>query len=182
MPKSIKQKLNTRSSTESELVGASDATLFLGMQGNKIENNIYFQDNKSTIHFETNGRNSCGSKSRHINIRYFWIKNRLESERIKVKHCPTLQMLADFFTKPLQGSLFVKLRDVIMGIKHIDTLRQEIKSLPVQERVEENKRNNKWPGSNDNGQTIISTTKDKVTHSYKDALMNKKRVRFQDNT
>ena len=48
MPKSIKQKLNTKSSTESELVGASDylaftiyATLFLGMQGNKIENNIY---------------------------------------------------------------------------------------------------------------------------------------------
>ena len=91
-------------------------------------------------------------------------------------------MLADFFTKPLQGSLFVKLRDVIMGIKHIDTLRQEVKSLPVQERVEENKRNDKWPGSNDNGQTIISTTKDKIKHSYKDVLMNKKRVRFQDNT
>ena len=91
MPKSIKQKLNTKSSTESELVGASDylaftiyATLFWGMQGNKIENNIYFQDNESTIRFETNGRNSCGSKSRHINIRYFWIKNRLESENIKV--------------------------------------------------------------------------------------------------
>ena len=48
--------------------------------------------------------------------------------------------------------------------------------------VEEDKRNDKWPGSNDNGQTIISTTKDKVTLSYKDALMNKKRVRFQDNT
>ena len=50
-------------------------------------------------------------------------------------------MLADFFTKPLQGSLFVKLRDVIMGIKHVNTLRQEVKSLPVQERVGENDKN-----------------------------------------
>ena len=69
-----------------------------------------------------------------------------------------------------------------MGIKHIDTLRQEVKSLPVQERVEENHKNDKWPGSNDNGQTEILTTENKVTQSYKDALMNKKRVRFQDNT
>ena len=121
--------MNTKSSTESELVGASYlaftkyTTFFLGMQGNTIENNIYFQDNESMIHFETNRTNSCGSKSRHVNnIRYFWgIKNRLESENIKVKHCPTLQMLADFFKKlgALQGS-----------IEHVDTLRQELKSLP----------------------------------------------------
>ena len=33
-----------------------------------------------------------------------------------VTHCPTEQMIADYFTKPLQGNLFTTLRDTIMGI------------------------------------------------------------------
>jgi hypothetical protein len=44
-------------------------------------------------------------------------------------------MLADFFTKPLQGNLFRKFRDVIMGHKHIDSLK-ETPPIPSQERVE----------------------------------------------
>ncbi len=45
-------------------------------------------------------------------------------------------MLADFFTKPLQGSLFRKFREVILGHKHIDSLKQS-KPTPSQERVGE---------------------------------------------
>jgi hypothetical protein len=45
-------------------------------------------------------------------------------------------MLADFFTKPLQGNLFRKLKAVVMGHKHVDTLK-EIPSATPQERVEE---------------------------------------------
>ena len=74
-------------------------------------------------------------------------------------------MLADLFTKPLQGSLFIKLRDVIMGIKDVDTLSQEVKSLPVQECVGDNNKSTKWPGSNDNGQTAVTAVKNKITHS-----------------
>ena len=33
-----------------------------------------------------------------------------------IKHCPTLNMHADFFTKPLQGMLFYRLCDLIMNI------------------------------------------------------------------
>jgi hypothetical protein len=43
-------------------------------------------------------------------------------------------MLADFFTKPLQGNLFRKFREVIMGHKHIDTLK-EISTASPQEHV-----------------------------------------------
>jgi len=32
-----------------------------------------------------------------------------------VKYCPTSEILADFFKKPLQGSLFVKKLDLIMN-------------------------------------------------------------------
>jgi hypothetical protein len=43
-------------------------------------------------------------------------------------------MVADFFTKPLQGSLFKKFRDVIMGHKHMDTLAL-LAPMPLEERV-----------------------------------------------
>ena len=44
-------------------------------------------------------------------------------------------MLADFFTKPLQGSLFRKFRDVVLGYEHINTLINDEKIVPLQERV-----------------------------------------------
>ena len=142
MSKSSKQKLNTKSSTEAELVGASDylpysiwAKKFLEAQGYPLTENVFYQDNESTIKFEKNGRKSCRPKSRHIDIRYFFIKDRLDLEHMNVQHCPTEQMLADFFTKPLQGNLFRKFRDVIMGHKHIDSLKETVPT-PSQERVE----------------------------------------------
>jgi hypothetical protein len=76
--KSAKQKLNTKSSTEAEVVGASDylpntiwANYFLKAQGNHITENNFAQDNRSAIQLEKNGRKSCGQQSRHINIRFF---------------------------------------------------------------------------------------------------------------
>jgi hypothetical protein len=141
MSKSSKQKLNTKSSTEAELVGASDyltypiwAKNFLAAQGYELKENVFYQDNQSTIRFEKNGRKSCGPNSRHIDIRYFFIKDRLELGDIDVQYCPTAQMLADFFTKPLQGNFFRMFRAVIMGHKHISTLKEMMPS-PSQERV-----------------------------------------------
>jgi hypothetical protein len=37
-------------------------------------------------------------------------------------NCPTTKMIADYFTKPLQGSLFVKFRDLVMGTTHFSIL------------------------------------------------------------
>jgi Reverse transcriptase (RNA-dependent DNA polymerase) len=129
MCKSTKQKLNTKSSTEAEVVGASDflpstiwARYFLQAQGYTISNNSFLQDNKSAILLERNGRASSSQRTRHIDIRYFFFKDRITSENIQVIYCPTDEMLADFFTKPLQGVLFRKFRDVILGYKHISSL------------------------------------------------------------
>ena len=96
--------------------------MFLEAQGYKINENYFDQDNESAIKLEKNGRMSAGPKSRHINIRHFWIKDRTKANDITIRHCPTLQMLADFLTKPLQGALFKKFRDVILGYKHMDSL------------------------------------------------------------
>jgi len=94
----------------------------------------FFQDNEATEKLEKNGRASSSQKTRHIDIRYFWMKDRIKTENISIVHCPTEIMLADFFTKPLQGSLFRKFRDVLMGYKHTSTLVMPTKQ-PSEERV-----------------------------------------------
>ena len=52
----------------------------------------------------------------------FFVKDRVDIEEVRVEYYPTLQMLADFFTKPLQGHLFQKFRDLIMGYKYVSSI------------------------------------------------------------
>jgi len=75
-----------------------------------------------------NGRNFCTGNSRHVSIRNTFSKDRVDKEEFVIKYCTTECMLADFFTKPLQGTLFTKFRAVIMGWVHVDILRNEAMS------------------------------------------------------
>ena len=140
--KSAKQKLNTKSSTEAEFVGASDYLLntmwvkmFLEAQGYSIQETFFKQDNESAIKLEDYGRISAGPKSRHINIRYFWIKDQSAAEGITIRHCPTFEMLAEFFTKPHQGTLFKMFRDVLLGAAHVDSTLATSHTATAEERV-----------------------------------------------
>ena len=92
------------------------AKWFLAEQGYKLRRNIFYQDNPSAMRMESNGQKLCGEKSRHIHIMYFFIKDVLKRENIELIHCPTERMIADYYTKPLQGSLFKKMRDILMGL------------------------------------------------------------------
>ena len=91
-------------------------------QGCGIKQNILFQDNQSAIKMEKNGNKSCTRNSRHVDVWYFFMKDRIDSNNMSITYCSTEHMLTDSFTKSLQGSLFVKFHEVIMGWKHIDTL------------------------------------------------------------
>jgi hypothetical protein len=80
LDKSTKHKLNTRSSTESGIVAVDDSIpqilwvhLFLKAQGFAVSNNILYQDNKSAMLLETNGRASSSKRTRHIEIRYYYV-------------------------------------------------------------------------------------------------------------
>jgi hypothetical protein len=108
--------------------------MFLEAQGYVLTSNQFYQDNQSAMKLAMNGRASCGQKSRHIDIRFFFIKDRLRTEHISMVHCPTEAMLADFFTKPLQGNLFNKFKRVILGHDHISILGLETPG-PIEERV-----------------------------------------------
>ena len=88
---SKKEKMNTRSSTTAEIVAADDVIglvlwtkLFLEAQGYEINQNILFQDNKSTILLEENGKKSSGKRTRHLNIRYFFLTDQVEKENVSI--------------------------------------------------------------------------------------------------
>ncbi len=119
---SRKQKLNTRSSTEAELVATDDVAgpmlwtaNFLKAQGYDYKSTLY-QDNQSTIKLETNGRASAGKRSRHLNIRYFFIHDMKEKGHIQIKYCPTDKILGDYMSKPLHGKKFNDQRNAILNL------------------------------------------------------------------
>jgi hypothetical protein len=110
--KSSKKKLVAKSSTEAELIGVSDGLSqalwtcnFLQAQGIKVKPVNLKQDNKSTICMVEKGK-STNPRTRHVAIRYFFVKDRMENGEVEIAYLPTELMVADFFTKPLQGELF----------------------------------------------------------------------------
>jgi hypothetical protein len=129
---SIKQKINTCSSTEAELVGVDDcmpaigwSQYFLEAQGCSVGENIIYQDKKSAILLEKNGKaSSCSKRTKYINIRYFFVTDRVRTkEEVSVQWCPTGKMIGDFMTKPLQGAAFKKFRNLLMGVEHVPELK-----------------------------------------------------------
>lgn len=85
-------------------------------QGYHSTNAIVYQDNKSTILLANNGPSSSSRRTRHVNIRYFFVTDCIQNGELRTKYCPTKDMIGDFFTKPLQGYLFYKLRALVMNM------------------------------------------------------------------
>ena len=120
---STKQKLNTKSSTEAELVAIDDVMAqilwtrhFLVAQGEYVPTTTIYQDNKSKILLAENGMQSSSRRTRHLNVRYFFVTDKIKKGEVKVALCPTHDMLADFFTKPLQGALFACMCNKILNL------------------------------------------------------------------
>ena len=124
-----------------------------------------------------NGIRSAGAKSRHIDIRFFWISDRLKIEKIKLEYCPTELMLGDFFTKALQGKLFENMRDVIHGIKdksvldqkksdeklHPEVRKERVENMRIERSKIMNDKNTKLvcsgesPGCANDEETVVTT-------------------------
>ena len=144
---STRQKLNTKSSTEGELVGVDDimpqclwTRNFLEAQGYQITDNVVLQDNKSAMLLENNGKRSSGKRTRHIDIRYFFVTDRIGKGDMRVEHCPTESMIGDFFTKPLQGIKFRNFRDLILNINSADYPQPNMEDASVLTTVGQNHR------------------------------------------
>jgi len=88
---SSKQKLNTKSSTEVELVAIDDAMgqilwtrHFLAAQGFPVHTTKIYQDNKSTILLSENGRLSSIKQTWHLNVRYIFMTDKIQKGEVKV--------------------------------------------------------------------------------------------------
>jgi hypothetical protein len=82
LDKSTKHKINTHSSTESEIVVVDDlilqilwVRLFMKAQGFAVSNNILYQDNKSVMLLTMNGQALSSKRTRHIEIWYYYVAN-----------------------------------------------------------------------------------------------------------
>ncbi len=102
-----KIKLNTRSSTETELLAADMympemlwSLNFIQGQGYKAECVGLYQDNISSQLLIKNGRKSSGRKTKHLKSKIFFTKDRVDKGEIKVIDCPAEEMWADMLTKP----------------------------------------------------------------------------------
>ena len=120
---SRKQRINTKSSCEAELVGVSDGVNpaigvmnFMINQGYEARPVTLMQDNKSTIKMIESGK-SNSERSRHIDIRFYFVNDRVKNGDVRVEYLRTEEMIADMLTKPIQGQRFRFLRDKIMGAK-----------------------------------------------------------------
>ena len=116
MSASLKQKINTPSSSEAEIVVVDDfvtmiswITNFLQAQGYDILKNILYQKNQSATPLEQNGLKSFSNRSWHQNIIYIFVSDIIGRGELHVEHCHTSEMIVDFTMKPLQGKKFKEL-------------------------------------------------------------------------
>jgi hypothetical protein len=120
---SRKHKINTKSSTEAEIVGVDNslryilwACYFMIERGYDMDASLLYQDNMSATLLETNGRASSLKCTKHIKVKYFFIKDKVDQGEITIEHCPTKQMWTDINTKPKKGLVFRVFCGHVMGI------------------------------------------------------------------
>lgn len=98
---------------------------FLEAQGYPQKNLIVNRDNTSSLKLETNGRASASKRTRHFDIKYFYVTDLVTRKEIDLRYCPTDKMLADYFTKPLVGRQFEILRSLVMNLEDLTLVQQE---------------------------------------------------------
>jgi hypothetical protein len=166
-----KQTMKVQSSTEGELVTVDDAAtmilwtkLFLEAQGYEVDKNIVYQDNKSAILLETNGKRSSGKRTRALNIRYFFITDQVEKGNAQIEHFGTDDMVVIFLQSHCKvkssydsGTIFLVAkrhkqgasdrRDIMDDVKNLKSKRSQTaaKSKEIVATVDHKSgSNNKW--------------------------------------
>ena len=121
---SKKLGLNTISSTETEVVADGERfpkvtwfRCFRLAQGDEAKEDILMKDNESCILLHQNYPFSTRTGSKHINVRYFFVVDKIRSKEVRIVCCPTDEMIADYSSKPLQGKIFVVHCNAMLGIK-----------------------------------------------------------------
>ena len=122
--RSSKQSCVALSTAEAELVALSSAAQeAVWLRKMLIELNyaddkpiLIFEDNQSTICLAKS--NKSHSKSKHMEIKYNFVKDMVNKNQVLLEYCPSSEMLADIFTKGLPSERFSRLR-LLLGMKSL---------------------------------------------------------------
>ena len=123
--------------TEAELFGVDNATTFVmwtqyffqeqakllpntSKLKNLGNNNVIEHHSISEIHLKQNGKWSSRKCTRHINIRYFYVTDKIQNDYWSMIYKPSHEMVSDFLTNPLQGKPFAKHLDIFLGLEKGD--------------------------------------------------------------
>lgn len=111
------------SSTEAEYMALS-AGVQEALYLRQLLEDLGYQQKSATVIREDNqgcialaGNPIHHRRTKHIDIRYHFVRERIESGEIKVEYVPTEHQLADLLTKALPRDRMVDLRDRVMGYK-----------------------------------------------------------------
>ena len=118
--RSTKQKINSESSTEAELVSLSDnlryalrAHDFITGQGYDVGPIMVYQDNQSVLAM-LKRPDAAPDRNKNMKVRRIKVRDLIKDNEIEIHYMPTDQMLADTMTKQLQGMKFRSMRDSIL--------------------------------------------------------------------
>jgi hypothetical protein len=123
---SRKQKVVAQSTAESEYMELSNTTkeavwfdvLLSGMHHLTPRPHVIYEDNQSAIHMAGNGNNH--GRTKHIDVRYHYIREKIKEGVVTIQHIPTDQQIADIFTKPLPRPRFEALR-ALLGVTRLNS-------------------------------------------------------------
>jgi hypothetical protein len=110
------QKVIAQSSAEAELISAFNASTLAVYHRSFLEelglaqsdSTIIWEDNEATIQMSKNPVNH--QRCRHISLKYFYIRDLVESGIIKLEYIKTIHQIADIFTKATKREDFLRLR------------------------------------------------------------------------
>ncbi|XP_046861998.1 secreted RxLR effector protein 161-like [Xenia sp. Carnegie-2017] len=114
-----------RSSTEAEYVALSLATqeivwlkkLLQDVNVRSEKSLVIYEDNQGAIELSKNAK--FPNRTKHIDIAFHFIREKVGNGSIDAKYCPTDQMLADIMTKSLSKEKFIKFRE-LLGVSEIN--------------------------------------------------------------
>lgn len=97
--------------------------LLASLFGDVLETTIIHCDNQSCVKLLENP--VFHDQSKHIDMRYHYIKNMVERGVMRLQYISTDEQIADVFTKPLSSAKFVYFRDKLDMAKNASLVERE---------------------------------------------------------
>ena len=110
------QRSVARSTSEAEYMALSDCAQELiwirrfmdELKETQVRPTTIYEDNQGCIAMSYNPVDH--RRSKHIHVRYHFLRELIQANELTVVYCPTEEMIADILNKPLPGPQFTYLR------------------------------------------------------------------------